>query len=153
MGCYMIITFFGHSDFCESNKYEGKVLNLLEELVGDLPAEMYLGEYGAFDSFAYSCCKKYKETHKNISLVFVTPYITEEYSKNHLSYQKTRFDGIIYPEIENKPKRFAITYRNKYMAESADVVIAYVKHRGGAFTALKHAEKNGKRIYNIVNAL
>ena len=148
----MKIAFFGHSDFSESRKYEPVMLDLLESLVGDSQVEMLLGEYGAFDSFAYSCSKKFKETHGGVSLSFVTPYMTLEYQKNHLEYQKTRFDTIIYPEIEDKLKRFAITYRNRYMAECADVVIAFVKRtRGGAYTALTHAQKMGKRVYNIAD--
>ena len=75
----MIITFFGHSTFCERDKYREKVLVLLDKLVGNSEAEIYLGEYGAFDAFAYECCKTFKSSHPNVSLVFVTPYLTEEY--------------------------------------------------------------------------
>ena len=70
----MIITFLGHAQFCKNEEYEKKILAILEEKVGDFPADMYLGGYGAFDNFSYECCKKYKETHKNISLIFVPPF-------------------------------------------------------------------------------
>ena len=147
----MKITFFGHSDFSESRKYEPIMLALLERVTVDSQVEMLLGGYGAFDNFAYRCSKKFKETHDGVSLTFVTPYITLEYQKNHLEYQKTRFDTIVYPPIEDKPKRFAITYRNRYMAESADVVIAFVKRaRGGAYSAVKYAREKGKIIYNLI---
>jgi len=113
---------------------------------------MYLGGYGEFDSFAYDCCKKYKETHPNISLVFVTPYLTTDYQCNHLQYQETRYDSILYPEIEDKPKRYAITYRNKYMVEKADYVVAYVSHNwGGAYTTYRHAKRKHKEIFNLGN--
>ena len=97
----MIVTFCGHTQFSKSEEYEQQILAFLEEKVGDQPADMYLGGYGSFDSFAYDCCKKYKETHPNVSLVFVTPYLTINYQKNHLDYQKTRYDSILYPEIED----------------------------------------------------
>lgn len=97
----MIVTFCGHTQFSKSEEYEQQILAFLEEKVGDQPADMYLGGYGSFDSFAYDCCKKYKETHPNVSLVFVTPYLTIDYQKNHLDYQKTRYDSILYPEIED----------------------------------------------------
>ena len=77
----MIITFCGHAQFRKSGEYEQKILGFLEETVGDQPAEMYLGGYGEFDNFAYDCCKKYKETHPKVSLIFVTPYLTVEYQK------------------------------------------------------------------------
>lgn len=148
----MIVTFCGHAHFSKSEKYEQQILAFLEEKVGDQPADMYLGDYGSFDSFAYDCCKKYKEVHPDISLVFVTPYLSIDYQKNHLEYQKTRFDSILYPEIEDKPKRYAISYRNKYMVEKADYVVAYVSHDwGGAYTAYKKAKRMGKEIFNLAD--
>ena len=146
----MIVTFCGHAHFSKSEEYEQQILAFLEEKVGDQPADMYLGGYGSFDSFAYDCCKKYKETHPIGSLVFVTPYMTIDYQKNHLNYQNARYDSILYPEIEDKPKRYAITYRNKYMVEIADYVVAYVSHDwGGAYTTYKHAKRKGKEIFNL----
>ena len=148
----MIVTFCGHAHFSKSEEYEQQILAFLEENVGDQPADMYLGGYGSFDSFAYDCCKKYKETHPNVSLVFVTPYLSIDYQKNHLDYQKTRYDSILYPEIEDKPKRFAIIYRNKYMVEMADYVVAYVLHdKGGAYATYKHAKRKGKEILNLAS--
>ena len=45
------------------------------------------------------------------------------------------------------------THRNKYMAESADIVIVYIKRDyGGAYQAYKHALKENKRIFNIAKA-
>lgn len=148
----MIVTFCGHANFSESKEYEQKILSFLEEKVGDRIAYMYLGGYGGFDNFAYDCCKKYKETHPKISLVFVTPYLTVEYQKNHLDYQKEMYDFIIYPEIEDKPKRYAIVYRNKYMVEKADYVVAYISHTwGGAYTTYRHAKRKGKMIFNLAD--
>ena len=146
----MVITFCGHAHFHQSEEYEHAIIAFLEEKVGDQPADIYLGEYGGFDNFAYNCCKKYKETHKKVSLIFITPYMTEEYQKNHLKYQKTRYDGIIYPELETKPLRFAISYRNKWMVENADYVVAYIDHDwGGAYATYKHAKRKGKFIFNL----
>ena len=148
----MIVAFCGHAHFSKTEKYEQRILDFLQEKVGDQPASMYLGGYGDFDGFAYDCCKKYKETHPAVSLVFVTPYMTLEYQKKHLSYQKTRYDLILYPEIEDKPLKFAISYRNQYMVEKADYVVAYVSHDwGGAYTTYKHARRKGKPIFNLAD--
>ena len=146
----MIVTFCGHAQFPQSEEYEQKILSFLEEKVGDHPADMYLGGYGGFDSFAYDCCKKYKARHPQISIVFVTPYLTLDYQCNSLRYQEKIYDSILYPEIEDKPKRYAIIYRNKYMIEKADYVIAYVTHDwGGAYTTYKYAKSKGKEIFNL----
>ena len=60
------------------------------------------------------------------------------------------YDLILYPELENKPKRYAITYRNRYMVEVADYIIAYVTHDwGGAYATYQHAKKKGKTVFNL----
>ena len=148
----MIITFCGHSQFTRTAEYEQKILAFLEEKVGDKPADFYLGGYGSFDAFAYDCCKKYKATHPDASLIFITPYMTVEYQKNHLDYQKKRYDDIIYPEIEDKPPRFAITYRNRWMVEQADYVICGINHYwGGAYKTYQYAKRKKKYIYNVTD--
>lgn len=146
----MIVTFFGHADFRESEKHRKKVLNFLEEKIGEKTADIYLGGYGNFDNFAYNCCYQYKKSHPNTSLFFITPYITFEYQKSRLNIEKYRYDGIIYPEIESKPLKFAISYRNKWMVLHADIIVAYVnRHRGGAYSALTYAKRLKKEIFNL----
>ena len=49
----MVVTFCGHAQFSKSEEYEQQILAFLEEKVGDQPADMYLGGYGSFDSFAW----------------------------------------------------------------------------------------------------
>ena len=146
----MTITFCGHSDFCKTYAYESKILEILEETVGEEAAEIYLGGYGSFDSFAYECCKKYKKTHPNISLVFVTPYITTQYQESYLKGIEDMYDCIVYPEIEDKPMKFAIVYRNRYMVEKSDFVIAFVSRKyGGAYSTYKYAMRKGKTVLNL----
>ena len=83
-------------------------------------------------------------------MVLITPYMTIEHQKNHLAYQKDYYDAIVYPEIEDKPLKFAISYRNKWMAEKADLVIAYVNHNsGGAWQTYQHAKRKKKNIINL----
>ncbi|MBQ9803148.1 MAG: hypothetical protein IJW51_08805 [Clostridia bacterium] len=146
----MIITFCGHSQYEESAEDEEKILSLLTELVGDRHAELYLGGYGSFDAFARKCGKKFQKTHPNTKLVFIPPYITIDYQKNHLNAEKDLYDEILYPSLEDKPLKFAILYRNKWMAERADCVIAYITHDwGGAYQTYKHAKRQNKPLYNI----
>ncbi len=140
----MIITFCGHAQFSKTKEYEQKILTLLEEKIGGQPAEIYLGGYGQFDAFALACCKKYKNMHPNISLVFVTPYLTIG--------QKSMYDSILYPEIEDKPLKYAIIHRNRYMVEKADYIIAYVcRTWGGAYTTYQYAKRKGKEIFNLAD--
>ena len=148
----MIITFCGHSDYIETKQDEEKILNFLTQTVKDSPAELYLGGYGAFDSFALKCGKKYKQAHPNTKLIFVTPYLTNNYQKNYLEHQKALYDEIIYPELEKVPLKFAISYRNKWMVEKADSIVAYIDHsHGGAYKTSKYAIKNNKPVFNLTD--
>ena len=145
----MVITFCGHSDFQRMPEYEEKMLALLEAVVGDKYAEMYLGGYGDFDEFACYCCRKYKQAHPNVSLVLVTPYIDTEYRLSQHG-ETNKYDLILYPGLESRPLKFAITYRNRYMVEQSDCVIAFVNRTwGGAYSTYKYAKSKGKKILNI----
>lgn len=146
----MIIGFCGHSDYKSNPEDEKKVLEILENMVGNIQSEFFLGEYGAFDSFAYDCAKKFKEKHPDTKLIFVTPYIIDEKRKKNLEYKIDRFDLIIYPELENIPPRYAISHRNRWIVEQADIIIAYITHKyGGAYTMYHYAKRKNMQIYNI----
>ena len=139
----MIITFCGHSQYTESKEDEQKILSLLSELIGDRPAELYLGGYGAFDAFARKCGRKYQASHPSTKLIFVSPYIKANYPND-------LYDEIIYPSLEEKPQKFAILYRNKWMVEQADYIIAYITHSwGGAYQTYLHAKRKNKALLNI----
>lgn len=57
---------------------------------------------------------------------------------------------ILYPPIEEKPFRFAIHYRNRFMAERADYVVAFIDHEWGcAHQAYLHAKRKNKEIFNL----
>ena len=140
----MIVTFCGHSQFFCTTEYKNKLISILEKEIGDSFTELYLGGYGGFDSFCYACCKEYQQDHPLVRLVYVTPYLKIDpiYEKN--------YDSVIYPALEDKPKRYAIGYRNKYMVEKADLVIAYINHDwGGAYETYKYAMRKNKRIINL----
>ena len=146
----MIVTFFGHRDFVAGEMYEEMLMSAFEEAVAGEDVEFYLGDQGAFDRFAYVCAKKYKEIHTNASLVYVTPYLTEDYQRRHLCGLRGKYDSIIYPNIENTPLKYAILARNKYMVQKADLIVAYVDHSwGGAYQMLCFAKKNQKAILNL----
>ena len=148
----MIVTFCGHSQYQSSKEDEQTILTLLQKLIGDRPAEIYLGGYGSFDAFALQCCKRYQQNHPNVKLILVTPYITPSYQKTHLADSKQHYDEILYPPLENTPPKFAILYRNRWMIKQATAVIAYVDHAwGGAYQSYQHAKRKQKTIYNLAH--
>ena len=146
----MTITFCGHASFVARKEYEERMMSILEELIGDGAAELYLGGYGGFDDFAYACAHKYKKINPKVELIYVTPYITEQFQKTHLEEKAEKYDKIIYPAIENIPLRFAIVYRNRYMVDVSEHLICYIKHEwGGAYKAYSYARRKGKSIINL----
>ena len=148
----MIVTFCGHSQYTKTKEDEEKVILLLSELIGNQHAELYLGGYGSFDEFARQCGMKYQSSHPNTKLIFITPYITHSYQSKHLAYKKELYDDIIYPELEKAPPKFAISYRNKWMVDKSDYIIAYIDHSwGGAYQTYKYAKRKSKRIFNITD--
>ena len=146
----MVIAFFGHSNYLRRSEDKRVILDILESKLHCSPCDFYLGEYGGFDNLAYECARSYKDRSPTSKLIFVTPYLSESYQKNHLAYQEKRFDLILYPEIEKLPLKFAITYRNKWIVEHADIIITYVTHRyGGAYKMYEYAKRRGKEPLNI----
>ena len=60
-------------------------------------------------------------------------------------------DEIVIPDAIGKahPKG-AITLRNKWMVETCDLIICYIeREEGGAYTAVRYAERGKKEIINI----
>ena len=146
----MIITFCGHADFQKTPELSSRLLTLLTERVGNSPSAFYLGGYGGFDSFAYEVSAQYKKVHPQVSLVFVTPYLSVEYQKTHLTEAAARYDSNLYPALERVPPKYAISSRNRYRVEKADLVIAYVcRERGGAYQSYRHALRRGKAVINL----
>lgn len=146
----MVIVFCGHSDYVENIQDEVKILNILEFEVGSSPCELFLGGYGNFDAFAFRCAKKFKQKHFSAKLILVTPYLDRREKMRKTICVKEEFDSIVYPELEKVPPRYAISHRNKWMIEQADIVISFVSHQyGGAYTTYLHAIRKGKKIYNL----
>jgi hypothetical protein len=67
------------------------------------------------------------------------------------SIPPTISDTLLPEGIETAPKRFAITYRNKWMIEQSDFVVTYVVHdaASGAAQFKKLAERRGKTVMEL----
>ena len=143
----MVVTFCGHADFSEHQRCRSILLSLLEQKIGEQPTDFYLGGYGAFDAFAYACCKEFQATHPQVKLIYVTPYLADR----HLKTLSGQYDSILYLPIEKAPLKYAVSHRNREMIQRADWVVAYVTRTyGGAYQAYCYAKKKNKEIDNLV---
>jgi len=145
----MTITFFGHSNCLFNNDVKEQLKNiLLDEIIKNPTCKFYLGGYGDFDGLCLRMLKELKNGFPEIELIFITPYLDKNYSK--LEFAKNHYDDVIFPPLENVPRKFAILKRNEWMVEEADLVIAYVMYSwGGATKALEYAKRKKKRIINL----
>ena len=136
----MIVTFCGHRDVSQSDDVRAWLVDCVESLIQEGATDFYLGGYGSFDSMAASVVWKLKEKYPGICSVLVIPYLNRD-------IDTSRYDLTTYPPLETVPKRFAITKRNEWMVQAADVVVAYVLHGwGGAAATLEYAKRKKKRI-------
>ena len=145
----MTITFCGHSNFSFDNTVKEKLRELLLQEIRKNPAcKFYLGGYGDFDSLCLNILKEIKADFPAIELLFITPYLNDNYSK--LETAKLYYDGIIYPPLENVPRRFCILKRNEWMVDEADLVIAFVKYSwGGAAKTLEYVKRKKVKFFNL----
>ena len=148
MDCFRI-TLFGHRDFCATREIEGKLYDILKDLMLKKSClEIYIGRNGEFDIFAASVVKRIKKELDNssCSVTLVLPYKVKD-----IEYYENYYDDVIIYEGEKKlhPKA-AITKRNEWMIENCDLLVCFVDHNsGGAYKAMRHAEKLGIDTINL----
>lgn len=107
--------------------------------------KFYVGNQGNFDRMVICCLKELKEQY-NINYAVVLAYLPHNKQSGNDNFTNT----ILPDGIETVPIRFAISYRNKWMIEQSDYVIAYVKFSlGGAAQFMNIAEKKKKVVINI----
>lgn len=142
----MKVTFFGHRDTPQSirPKLKAVLTDLIEQHGADT---FYVGNHGAFNSTVQRILLELKQTYPHIGCFVVLAYLPGKRS----AVPPPKNLETIFPEaLENVPPKFAIIHRNRWMAEHADMVIAYVSSPGGgAADAMKFAQKRGKTVINL----
>lgn len=140
----MTVTFFGHKD--TPKEIEPTLRATLIDLIENHGAtEFYVGNNGNFDTMVRRQLENLSQTYP----------ITYNVVLAYLPTKKSEYDdytNTIYPEgLETAPKRFAISWRNKWMIEQSDVVVTYVTHTyGGAAQFKALAERQGKTLIELI---
>ena len=142
----MVVTFCGHRSIYYQDRevIKKRLFEELENLIKQGATEFLLGGYGSFDILCAHIVDALKLKYPHIKSILVIPYLNREYD--------TRlYDCTEYPPIEKTPLKFAISRRNEYMVNKADVVISYVDHSwGGAATTLDYARRKKKHIISVI---
>ena len=146
---FYTVSLFGHRKIENLFRLEEALVPVIKDLMLTKEYISFLiGRNGEFDEFAASVIKRLqKEVRKdNNDMTLVLPYVVA-----NLEYYEKYYDSVLIPEIMHDvyPK-FAITLKNRWMIDRSDLVVVYSEHeRGGAYTALKYAEKKNKRIIRL----
>ena len=145
------VALFGHRNIEDLREIEQKLTPIITALFRSKDfVEVYTGRNGDFDEIAASVIKGIQKRmdERNNLLILVLPYKVAK-----LIYYEKYYDEIWIPDrVYRVHPKAAITIKNRCMIEQADLVIVYVKNRkGGAYTAMRYADKSGKRVINLAD--
>ena len=133
-------TFFGHRD-CPDSLRPSLQQAIVRLIVEEGVDTFYVGHQGKFDRLALAALQQAATQYPHIRYTVVLAYLP---SRRDASWQPS--DSMVPDGIEDVPRRFAISYRNRWLVKHADYVIAYALYRGGAMQFVELAQKKGKRI-------
>ena len=140
---------FGHRDVFEN--ISEQLYNTLFQIAEQGCKTFYTGGMGDFDKMFSSAVRSIKKSYPDIKLICVKPYLTKEINEDG-NYLFNIYDDIIIPtELADIHYKSVITKRNRLMINWSDIVVGYVKREyGGAYSALRYAEKQGAEVINLV---
>lgn len=143
-----ICCFAGHRFSWRNGDIDQKVLETVEKLILDGFNVFYDGNHGDFDETCSWAVEKLKNKYPNVKLILVITHY--RYKKENFILPK-RYDGSIYPDLENVYPKRKIIERNKWMVDNCDVLVARVTDElsVGAYKTVKYAQKKNKRIIFI----
>ena len=134
-------TFFGHRD-CPYEKYLS-IFQATKTLILEKDVScFYVGTQGNFDYLVFQALCALKNEFPDIQVHSVLAY--KPRTQNLHPYT-------VLPEgIELVHPRYAIPWRNRWMIDHSDYVIAYVTHNfGGAARFVDEAKRKGKTVINL----
>lgn len=140
----MVCTFFGHKD--TPKEMEPTLRSTLIDWIENKNVTVfYVGNNGNFDTMV-------RRQLENLSHLYP---ITYSVVLAYLPTEKNKYDNssnTIYPEgLETVPKRFAISWRNKWMIQQSDIVVTYVTHSFGGAARFKEMAERLERLVIELN--
>lgn len=146
----MICCFFGHRDTPDSINLA--LRSTLEDLITTEGVTNFLvGNQGNFDSLVLRTLRELQQVYPQICYHVVLAYLPTGKGE----YTPYTQEETILPEgIEQVHPRYAISRRNRWMVQQADMMVCYITHNhGGAAQFVEMARRRGKHIINILARL
>ena len=142
----VVCSFFGHKD-TPSSVYP-RLVDTIKDLIMNHGVDgFFVGNQGSFDSMVLKALRELKQMYPHIYYNVVLAYMPGE-KQGFNFYEPTE---TFLPEgIESVPRRFAISWGNKWMVRESQIVVCYITHSwGGAVQFVEYAEKQGKKTINL----
>ena len=144
------VSFFGHRKIDEFGIIEENLSRIMTDVIKKNESVVFLiGRQGEFDEYAASVIKGVKKRYDtyDCSLVLVLPYTVAD-----IEYYSKYYDDIVISEsADSAHPKAAAELKNRYMIDASDLVVFYVREKGGAYKALQYAVSRGKKIVNIAD--
>lgn len=147
------VSFFGHRELCDFFEVEKSLDKLVRELIHTKEyVEFLVGRNGEFDTLVSSVIRKTmrENNYGNALHTLVLPYQTTEYVSNSDSFNDYYSNVEVCEQSAAAHFKSSIQIRNQAMIDRSDLVIFYVQRKsGGAYKALRYAEKQDKTVINL----
>ena len=132
-------------------RIKAEIINLIEN---EDVTEFLVGELGGYEKDAYDTVLEVQKDYPNIRIILVISKITElhEVGECDAQYVQNRkpCDDFIYPDKSATGyKKLSIVYRNRYIIENTDFIIAYNEDHGKAYEFCKQARNKGVKIIDL----
>lgn len=113
-----------------------------------------VGEIGGFEEDAYDAVLAVKKAYPQIKIILVISKISELHDidrddSEYVNQRKPLDDFILPDKCSTGCKRLSIVYRNNFIIENTDFIIAYNKYHGRAYEFCKQAQNKGITVINI----
>ena len=145
------VSFFGHRYIERGTEVETRLEKLLHDLITQKEyVDFLIGREGEFDIIASAAINKY--AYGNTHFTLVLPYLKAEYRNNEKKFLDYYDEVEVFYESSIAHPKAAIQVRNWSMIDRADLVVCCIQHKsGGAYTTIRYAEKQGKKIVNLAD--
>ena len=131
---------------------EKPLRDVLERLVKERGVTIfYTGGMGEFDELFSRTIRNMKRNDPRLLLVLVLPYLTRRINQDKVYYERL-YDEILIPAaLDGVHHKAAIGFRNRWMVDHCDFVVAAL-HRdfGGAAEAIRYAKRQGKVVTDCI---
>ena len=144
----MICSFFGHRNVPDwlGGILEGELKKIIESADSDIT--FYVGNKGGFDRLVQRMLSLLIKEYPKIKVYVILDYLPSE-KENYFGLSAIMPDG-----FEQAPKRFAMSYRNRWMINECDLAVVYYYDVTG--NTRKHVdmlERKNKTIINIADMM